>query len=84
VEWLKTEQLLKVIGLTSNIYPDLVKVFFTNLEMKEDRMKTRFKGVTMNITSSTWMEVAGIRYSGLKVEKGNIIALENFNKIHFS
>jgi len=101
VEWLKTEQpievsqmlelqgLEKFLGLIGNIYPDLVKVFFTNLKVKEDRLlpqrssRIRVKGVTMKITPSIYMEVTGIKCEGLKVGKGNITALENFNKVHF-
>jgi len=37
----------------------------------------------MKITPSIWMDVAGIKCEGLKVGKGNIAALGNFNKIHF-
>jgi len=55
----------KFLGLTGNIYPDVVKVFFTNPEVNEDRMKTQIIGVAMNIIPSIWMEVAGIRYFGL-------------------
>jgi len=37
----------------------------------------------MRITPLIWMEVAGIKCEGLKVEKDNITTLENFNKVHF-
>jgi len=37
----------------------------------------------MKITLSLWMEVVGIKCEGLKVGKGNIATLEDFNKIHF-
>jgi len=32
--------------------PNLVKLFFTNLKVKEDRLETTVKGVTMKITPS--------------------------------
>jgi len=80
---LEQQGLEKFLELTGNVYPDLVKVFFTHLKVKEDRLETKVKGVTMKITPSIWMEDVGIKCEGLKVIKGNISALEDFNKIHF-
>jgi len=45
------------LGLTGNVFPDLVKVFFTNLKVKEDKSESRVKEVTMKITPSIWMTV---------------------------
>jgi len=45
----KLQELEKFLELIGNIYLELVKVFFTNLKVKEDRLETRVKGVTVKI-----------------------------------
>jgi len=54
-----------------------VKVLFTNLKVKEERLESRFNRVTTNINPSIWMVVAGIECEGLKIGKGNIEDLED-------
>ena len=71
------------LGLTGNVFPDLVKVFFTNLKVKEDKSESRVKEVTMKITPSIWMTVVWLKCEGLKISKGNIEALADYNKISF-
>ena len=44
-------------GLTGNFYPDLTKVFFTNLKVKGDCLESRVKGVVMEITPEVWETV---------------------------
>jgi len=95
LDWLKSEELLEVaemlefqqlekfLGLFDNVYPDLVKVFFANLKVKEDRFESRVKGVTMKITHSVWETVASLKCDGLKIGKGNIEALDDYNKVFF-
>ena len=63
LDWLKSEKLLEVselleqqglerfLRLAGNIYPDFVKVFFMNLKVKEERLESRVKAVTMKINS---------------------------------
>jgi len=54
-----------------------------NLKVKEDRLESRVKGVTMKTTPSIWMAVVGLKCEGLKIGKGNIEALVDYNKITF-
>jgi len=95
LDWLKSEELLdvaeslefqgleKFLGLTGNIYPDLTKVFFTNLKVKGDKFESRVKGVIMDITPEVWETVTGLKCDGLKLGKGTIEGLEEYNKITF-
>jgi len=80
---LKFQELKKFLGLSSNIYPNLVNVIFTNLKVKEDRLESRVKGVTMKITPSIWEVVTGLKCEGLKIGKGNIEALNDYSKVSF-
>jgi len=73
LDWLKSEELLDVaeslefqgleksLRLTGNIYPDLTKVFFTNLKVKRDRFESRVKGVIMDITPKVWETITEAR-----------------------
>ena len=92
LDWLKSEELLdvaeslefqglkKFLGLTGNIYPDLTKVFFTNLNVKGDKFESRVKGVIMDITPKVWETVTGLKRDRLKLGKGTIEGLEDYNK----
>jgi len=42
---------------------------------------THVKGVDMEITHEVWAVVAGLKYAGYKIKKGNIGVVEDFNKI---
>jgi len=95
LDWLKSEELLdvaeslefqgleKFFRLTGNIYPDLTKVFFTNLKVKGDRFESRVKGVIMDITHEVWKTVTSLKCDGLKLGKGTIEGLEEYNKVTF-
>jgi len=37
----------------------------------------------MEITSALWKSIARLKPTGVKIGKGNTIALENFNKVQF-
>lgn len=65
---LKHQKLKKLLELTGNVYPDLVKVFYTNLTLDGK-----------NIVSY----VKGIKYSGLKVGKGDTSGIQEFNKLQY-
>jgi len=41
------------------------------------------KGVDMEITHDVWNAVAGLKYSGLKINKGNLGVVEDFNKVQY-
>ena len=80
---LKDQSLKKFMELKGNIYPDLVRVFPTNLKLEGNNLVSRVKGVEMEITHEVWAAVAGLKFSGLRINKGNLGVVEDFNKIQF-
>jgi len=60
------------LELSGKIYPDLVKVFFTNLEFKNDVLLSNIKGVQMEINKRAWKDVVGLKPRGVQVRKGEI------------
>jgi len=87
--WLKLEKLaetrvvLKHRKLKKLWNPDLVKVFYTNLTLDGKNNVSYVKGIKMKITSDDWNYVAGIKYAGLKVGKGNTSGIQEFNKLQY-
>jgi len=69
--------------MTGNVYPDLVKVFYTNLTLDGKNFVSYVKGIKIKISNDVWNSVAGIKYSGLKVGKGNTNGIQKFNKIQY-
>ena len=82
-ESLEFQGLEKFHRLIGNIYPDLTKVFFTNLKVKGDRFESRVKGGIMDITPEVWETVTGLKCDRLKLVKGTIEGLEDYNKVTF-
>jgi len=80
---LKERRLKRLIELTSNIYPNLVKVFYTNLQFNGDSLVSHVKGINMVITSDVWAVVTRLKSSGLRINRGNLGVVEEFNKIQF-
>jgi len=80
---LKEQKLKKFLELTGNIYPYLVKVFYTNLQFSDNSLISHVKGVGMVITSDVWFFVTGLKSSGLRINRGNLGVVEEFNKIQF-
>jgi len=62
---LKEQKLKRFLELFGNIYPHLVKVFYTNLQFSDDSLISHVKGVDMVITSDVWFAVTGLKSSGL-------------------
>jgi len=93
--WLKTEKLAEIrsalkhkklkqfLKMTGNVYPDLEKVLYTNLTLDGKNLVSYVKGIKMKVTNDVWNSVAGIKYSGLKVGKGNTNGIQEFNKIQY-
>jgi len=91
-KWLKEQQpeeitniinhqkLRKFLGLNGCIYPDIVKVFYTNLMFDGKNMSSHVKGVDMLITPKEWFSITGLRHEGHLIER---IALEDFSKTQF-
>jgi len=69
--------------MKGNIYPDLIWVCFTNLKFEGNNLVSHVKGVDMEITHEVWAAVGGLKYVGLRINKGNIGVVEDFNKIQY-
>jgi len=69
--------------MNGNVYPDLVKVFYTNLTLEGRNLFSYVKGVKLTTTNEVWTNIARIKYLGLKVSNGNTIRVQEFNKIQF-
>jgi len=52
---LKHQKLEKFLNWTGNLYPYLVRVFFTNLSFDDATMYSHVKGVDMAITDEVWL-----------------------------
>jgi len=80
---LKEQRLKRFLELTGNIYPDLVKVFYINLQFDGNSVISHVKGVDMVITNEVWTVVIGLKYYGLRINRGNLGIVEEFNKMQF-
>jgi len=69
--------------MNGNIFPNLVKVFYTNLTFEGENISSHVKGVEMEITPDVWTNVTSFKYTEAKVGKGNNSALEDFNKMQY-
>jgi len=49
------------LEMSRKIYPDLVKVFYTNLLIDGENLYSHVKGVDMEITSTIWTAVTGLK-----------------------
>jgi len=82
-EVLKFQKLKKFVRLSGNVYPDLVKVFLTNLWYDEDAIYSQVKRVDMCINDKVWLAVAGLRNDGILVGRSHVTEMEGFNKPPF-
>ena len=80
---LKHQKLKSFLEILGKIYPDLVKVFFTNLEFKNDVLLSSIKGVQMEINKRAWKDVVGLKPRGVQVRKGETGAVPEFNKMQY-
>jgi len=78
---LRDQRLKRFLELTGNIYPDLVEVFYTNLQFNGDSLVSHVKGVDMVITNDVWIAVIGLEFSGVRINRGNLGIVEKFNKM---
>jgi len=78
---LKHQKLKSFLEMTGNVYPGLVKVFYSNLIQDGKNLVSHVKGVKLKITREIWSNVGGIKYSGMKVSKGNTAGIQGFNKM---
>jgi len=80
---LKEQVLKRFLEMKGNIYSDLIRVFYTNLKFEGNNLVSHVKGVDMEITHDVWAAVTSLKYVGLRINKGNICAVEDFNKIQY-
>ena len=71
------------LEMSGKIYPDLVKVFYPNLQFNGDTLLSHVKGVNLEITNEVWTVVIGLMFSDLRINNGNIRAVDEFNKMQF-
>jgi len=84
VRRLLKEQLLKrFLEMKRNIYQDLIRVFYTNLKFEGNNLVSHVKGVDTEITHEVWAAMTGLKYARLRINKGNISVVEDFNKIQY-
>ena len=48
---LKFQRLKPFLEMTRNVYPDLIKIFYTNLSLEGKNLVSSMKGIKMLITS---------------------------------
>ena len=82
-ELLKFQRLKPLLEIIGNVYPNLIKVFYTNVSLEGKNMISSVKGVTMLITSEVWSNTAGLKHFGVKVGRGNVAEISEFNKMQF-
>jgi len=75
--------LKRFLEMSGNIYPDLIRVFYTNLQFVGNNLVSHVKRVDMEVTHEVWTAITGLKYAGLQINKGNISVVEEFNKIQF-
>jgi len=80
---LKEQQLKRFLEMSENIYPDLVRVFYTNLQIVGDNLCSHVKGVDLEITHEVWTAISGLKYAGLRINKWKIGVVEELNKMQF-
>jgi len=80
---LKHKELKQFLEMIGNVYSDLVKVFYTNLTLDGKNLVSYVKGIKLRISNDVWNSVAGIKYSKLKVGKGNTNGIQRFNKLQY-
>ena len=59
--------------MKGNIYPDLIRVFYTNLKFEGNNLVSHVKGVDMKITHEVWTAVAGLSTQASELTKGTLV-----------
>ena len=59
---LKDQSLRNFLELKGNIYPDLVRVFYTNLKFEGNNLVSHVKGMELEITHEVWTAVAELKF----------------------
>ena len=69
--------------MKGNIYPDLIRVFYTNLKFEGNNLVSHVKGVDKEITHDVWAAATGLKYASLIINKENLGVVEDFNKVQY-
>jgi len=80
---LKDQLLRRFLEMKGNIYHDLIRVFYTNLKFKGNNLVSHVKDVDMETTHDVWAAITGLKYVGLRINKGNLGVVEDFNKVQY-
>jgi len=80
---LKEQMLKRFLEMSENIYPDLVRVFYTNFRIIGDNICSHVKEVDMEITHEVWIAITGLKHADLRFNKANIGVVDEFNKMQF-
>jgi len=62
---LKEQMLKRFLEMSRKTYPDLERVFYTNLQFVGNNLVSHVKGVDMEITHEVWTVITGLKYAGL-------------------
>jgi len=58
-------------------------MFFTNLQLKNDILKSCVKGVEIEISKKVWNDVVGLKQRRVQVRKVETGIVEEFNKVQY-
>ena len=74
---LKEQMLKRFLEMSGNTYPDLIRVFYTNLHFVGNNLVSHVKGVDMEITHEVWTAIIGLT-------KGTLVWWRNLTKYNFT
>jgi len=80
---LKEQMLKRFLGMTRNIYPDFVRVFYTNFQIVGNNICSHVRGVDMEITQDVRTAITCLKDADLRITKGNVGVVDEFNKMQF-
>ena len=82
-ELFKAQNLVDIIVNSSNYYPDLVKVFYCNLEIRNGVIYSEVKKKKIVIDDDVFEEITGLKNEGEKVISGQKCPFDGYNKMEF-
>ncbi|KOM51872.1 hypothetical protein LR48_Vigan09g053100 [Vigna angularis] len=64
-EWIAYQGLTDFLQMKGHCYPDLVKVFYTNLRVVNGVIHSRVKSFNITIDDNVWSDIPGLKVQGL-------------------
>ncbi|KOM48205.1 hypothetical protein LR48_Vigan07g190900 [Vigna angularis] len=64
-KWMETQELSTLIQMKGDWYPNLVRVFYHNLEIVNRDIRSKVKGVSICIDNNVWQQVFGLKAEGI-------------------